>query len=161
MVPTALPARMVHAASENWAEILFIGVVWFPFWTLAGIIVYRAWRWQLGGREVMVIHEGVLELRREWDRNRRAQTFDLWRVRNLRYAPELITQVPSMSINKSLRQLQVMFGAEGGSIAFDHDGRTHRFGIGLSETEARRLIATIRERFKILGDAWEPLPVES
>jgi hypothetical protein len=46
-----------------------------------------------------------------------------------------------------------------GMIAFLYDGRAHRFGIGLAEKEALRLIATIRERFKIADDRWEPLPV--
>jgi hypothetical protein len=60
-----------------------------------------------------------------------------------------------------MRAMQVMLRAEGGSIALDADGQSHRFGIGLPETEANRLIATIRERFKITDEGWEPLPVES
>ena len=53
-----------------------------------------------------------------------------------------------------------MLRAEGDSIAFDYEGQAHRFCIGPSEAEANRVITTIRERFKINDDGWEPLPVE-
>ena len=150
LVPPVLLAKLVHDASGRWPEILIVAFIWFPFWTLAGMIIFRALRWQLGGREVIAIHEGVLELRRETGLSRRSLAFELSGVRNLRYAPEPTVPAPSVSFNKSLRAMQVMLRAEGGSIAFDHDGHALRFGIGLSESEANRLITTIRERFSAL-----------
>ncbi len=90
LVPYALVAKLVEWAEANWGEILLVGFVWLPFWTIAGILVFRALRWQLGGREVIVIHEGALEVRREAALSRRSQAFDLARVRNLRYAARAI-----------------------------------------------------------------------
>jgi hypothetical protein len=148
-------------AGESWGEIVLVGFVGLLFWTLAGIIVYKALRWQLGGREVIVIHEGILEMRREAGRRRRSESFQLSEVRNLRYAPEPAVTGPMLSFSKSLRSAQVYLRSEGGSIAFDHGGRTHRFGIGVPEAESRCLIATIRARFQIEDDPCEPLTVET
>jgi hypothetical protein len=39
-------------------------------------------------------------------------------------------------------------------------GKTHRFGIQLSESESRRLINTIKDRYKVQEDTDEALPVE-
>jgi hypothetical protein len=46
-------------------------------------------------------------------------------------------------------------------VAFDSGGRTHHFGVGLSENEVARLVKTIRQRFPIKDepDDVEPLPV--
>jgi hypothetical protein len=38
--------------------------------------------------------------------------------------------------------------------------KTYRFGIQLSERESRRLIKTIKDRYKIAEDTDEALPVE-
>ena len=43
---------------------------------------------------------------------------------------------------------------------FEFWGDTVRFGMGLSEEESRRLIKTIKDRYKIPDDEDEPLPVE-
>ena len=166
LVPPELVARIAHDTSEHWAAISFgsfilLAFVWFPFWTLAGITVFRGLQWQLDGREIIAIQEGVLRSRRETGLRHQSQSFELSRVRNLRYAPEPTVATPTLSFTKSMRAIQVMLRAEGGSIAFDQEGQTHRFGIGLPEAEANRLITTIRERFKITDDGWEPLPVES
>jgi hypothetical protein len=161
MLPPGIRDKIAHDAGESWAEVVLVGFVWLPFWTLAGIIAYRALRWQLGGREVILIHEGILELRREAGRRRRSESFELSGLRNLRYAPEPAVSGPTLSLTKSLRAAQVFLRSEGGSIAFDHGQRTHRFGISLGEAEARRLVATIRARFKIEDDRCDPLPVET
>jgi hypothetical protein len=52
-----------------------------------------------------------------------------------------------------------MLGTGGGSIAFDCSGTTYHFGIQLSEYESRRLIKTIKDRYKIEDDKDEALPV--
>jgi hypothetical protein len=46
------------------------------------------------------------------------------------------------------------------NIAFDYDGASIRFAPGLGETECRRLIRTIKDRYKIPDDRDEPLAIE-
>jgi hypothetical protein len=73
--------------------------------------------------------------------------YQLSKVRNLRYAP--YGYLPD-SLDTSNRP----------SLAFDYSGETIHFGLGLSEEESRRLIRTIKDRYKILEDEVEPLPVD-
>jgi hypothetical protein len=76
------------------------------------------------------------------------QVFPLGDVRNLRYAPER---------RRGGRGGDFPYGF---SIAFDCKRSTGRFGFNLSEPESRRLIKTIRDRYKIPSDQVDPLPVE-
>ena len=41
------------------------------------------------------------------------------------------------------------WGFSGGTIAFDYGAKTYRFGIGLDESEARHIVAKVKEQFKI------------
>jgi hypothetical protein len=70
----------------------------------------------------------------------------LARIRNLRYSP--VTNVLDR------------VGEPRETIAFDFENETIRFGRALSEDEARRLIRTVKDRYKIADDKEEPLPVE-
>ena len=143
LVPTDMLYHLGRYARGKWGEILFIFCVWFPFWTFAGMVVYRAWRWQVGGREVIVIHKSIMELRRENGLKQDSRTFDLQSVRNLRFDPNSMIPDFALSPEKASRSMQVMLRSKGGTIAFDYNGLTHRFGIGLSEIEANRLISEI------------------
>jgi hypothetical protein len=137
-------------------EGLLLLLVWFPFWTVAGLVIMFALWWNLAGREVVILSDGALVVRREVGSLQRSRSFDLAGVRNLRYAP-LVYNFFSMSGSWGY-QLQIL-GVGGGTVAFDHGGKTHRFGIGLSEIEANRLVTTIKQSYKIADDGVEPLPV--
>jgi hypothetical protein len=50
--------------------------------------------------------------------------------------------------------------ASDGNGRIDYEGSTARFGRGLPEKEARRIIKTIKDRYKITDDKDEALPVE-
>jgi hypothetical protein len=43
-----------------------------------------------------------------------------------------------------------MYGISGGVIAFDYNGKTKRFGIGLKEEEATQLVEQMKNRLGIL-----------
>jgi hypothetical protein len=79
---------------------------------------------------------------------RAPQVFPLGDVRNLRYSPER---------RRGSRGGDFPYGF---SIVFDCKRLTGRFGFNLSEPESRRLIKTIRDRYKIKGDQVDSLPVE-
>ena len=102
----------------------------------------------LHSREIIQIDGQTIAMRTEgyyYSFGRKAaQVFPLGDVRNLRYAPERRR------------------GSSGGdfSVVFDCKRSTGRFGFNLSESESRRLIKTIRDRYKIPGDQVDSLPVE-
>ena len=128
-------------------------VIWLTFWTIAGFYTFSVLAWSLAGREVIVIGDEAITLTREVSRLRRSRWLDLAGVRNLRYAPEIYHR------SRSRHSMSSPWNGCG-VVAFDHGSTTYRFGDQLAEIEARRLIATIQERFKIPEDrAFQPLPV--
>lgn len=137
-------------------------IFWVTGWTLGGLAVMDALLWQLRGREWIRIDpdgEFMTVQRLGTLFPRRTRIYPLSEIRNLRYGPLPLLMFP-MNFRDSIESQLQWLGTAGGSIAFDRDGRTRRFGSLLSETESRRLIKTIREHYKILDDQDEPLPVE-
>jgi hypothetical protein len=140
----------------------FFLVFWLIVWTVAGICVLDAFIWQSRGHEsIRIDPDGeTLVVRRPGTLiPRRTRTYPLDRVRSLRFAPVMMPFSPFAFRETWEFQLQWL-GSGGGSIAFDVDGRTERFGAQLSETESRRLIKTIKDHHKIQDDKDEALPVE-
>jgi hypothetical protein len=158
MVPAGVLVRMISGQGKMAVgEDLFVLLLWFPLWTVGGLMVMLALWWSFAGREVILVSDGALVVRREVGPLQRSRTYDLARVRNLRFSPPVYNPF-SMSGSWGY-QLQFL-GLAGGNVAFDHGETTRRFGSGLSETEAARLIATILARYKIPDDrSVEPLPV--
>lgn len=135
------------------------GFLWLAGLTGVGLLPLFAVFWNMSGREIILINDQDLVVRRELG------GFHLWEwgfalaaVRNLRYSPPIYD--PFSFSEPWAYQLQWL-GIGGGSVAFDYDGKTYRFGCGLSEVESRRLIKTVREYFKIEDDQDEGLPVLS
>lgn len=125
---------------------LLLVLLWLPFWTVAGLMVMFALWWGLAGTEVVILSDGALVVRREVGALQRSRAYNLAEVRNLRFSPLVYNP---FSITGSWGYQFQLLGLGGGTIAFDHGDRTHRFGNGLSETDAARLIATIQQRYKI------------
>ncbi len=141
---------------------VFFLVFWLIAWTVGGIFVLDAFIWQSRGHEsVRIDPDGeTLVVRRLGTLiPRRTRTYPLDRVRSLRFAPVMMPFSP-FAIRASFEFQLQWIGAGGGSIAFDVDGRTERFGSELSETESRRLIKTIKDHYKIQDDKDVALPVE-
>jgi len=95
--------------------------------------------WQYGANDFVRLDDNVLTLRRELGPWSVSRTFDLAEVRDVRHDP----LVPSPFRTYHPRDLGI-----GGVIAFDAGGKTHRFGLDLSEADAQNLIALIRPRCK-------------
>jgi hypothetical protein len=122
------------------------GIKFYGVWTVIGSLVVLIPAAMGIAREMIVIEGKSLVLRKDIAGFSKTRTFELTALRNLR---------PIASSDDSHP------GRRPDQIAFDHNGRTYRFGRGLSEHEVMRLIKTIRARFPI-RDAWEdvePLPV--
>jgi hypothetical protein len=103
---------------------------------------------ELPRREVIQIDEDILKVASFPHLfPRRTRVYPLQYVSNLRYSPWLpIGRATDTSA--------------GLSIALDYEGSTAHFGRGLPEKEARRIIKTIKDRYKITDDKDEALQVE-
>ncbi len=91
----------------------------------------------------------ALKLRSEVAGIRSDQTFDLDQVRNLRP----IDVLDALLHKRDRVRL----------IAFDHDREIYRFGLGLTEFEAKRIVRTIRSKYPVKDDgddAIDVLPIE-
>lgn len=132
--------------------------LWFPFWTVGGLLMLLALLWNIAGREVITLSDATLCTKRALGTYQRSRSYDLAGIRNMRFAPLVYNP---FSMSGSWQYQFQMLGVAGGSVAFDHGGKTYRFGNALPETESLRLIATIKQRFKIADDCVEPLPVRT
>ena len=153
------------------AKELFLGrgfspflAIWLTFWTIGGGFAFSILGWSFAGREVILVSAKWLEIRRELFAFSRSRTFDFSTIRNLRYSPN----IPRPGFKRSgFNGMETIFGSGGGAIAFDvwtdprRSPTIQRFGDGLPEIEARRLIKTIESRFKVPeSPELEPLPIQ-
>jgi hypothetical protein len=122
--------------SDVAAILLGFMIVLVPLLVAGTIAIYL---WQYCARDVVSLYGNAFTLRRDLGVLSLSRTFDFAAVRNVRHEP----LVPSPFRTYHPRDLGI-----GGVIAFDAGGKTYRFGLDLSEADARHLIALIRLRSK-------------
>ena len=106
----------------------FVGA-WFLLWTLGGIAGVLGLLWAFAGHEVASVRGDTLMVRRAAGPLGKTQAFPLAGVRDLRYLPP--------TTGDWTRR------AAPGTIAFDHGGRTIRFGTYLGATDGRLVVETL------------------
>jgi hypothetical protein len=156
MTLKSIVAREPKLASP-WFYTLFLAL-----WTHGGLLAALSIAWNWFGREVVVIDEGWMETRHHLFGFSRSRSFELSRIRGLRYVPSPYNPY-SMSASNNWQQC----GFGRGTIAIEYDGGpsigtlTHRFGDQLPEDEAHRIIGTIYQRLKFTQEPdVKPLPIQ-
>jgi hypothetical protein len=114
-------------------------IPWLILWTGAGAMAFSWWIWLVSGREVVVIDGVRLRMRREVRGFARERTYELASVSNVRFSPP-VTQEANAGAAFPL----IAFS---GSIAFDVEGETKRFGMGIEEPESKVIVDQIVERW--------------
>lgn len=110
---------------------------WLAFW-LVGLVVFgNLFIWQLAGKEVITLTGNALQIKQKAGLLGGTETYDLEQLRHLRAQPD---KWPA-SLTKSQRS-----DWADGSVLFDYGAETIRFGKLLSEVEAQRIVAFLRER---------------
>lgn len=99
---------------------------WLLVWTLGGAAGVIGLLWAFAGHELLAVQGGTLTLRRAAGPLGKTQAFPLSDVRDLRY-------VPPTSGDRKTR-------AAPGALAFEHGGRTVRFGTYLGAGDARAVV---------------------
>ena len=117
--------------------------LWLIFWFGAFLFFTYVWVWTDWGREIVTPAADLLTVRRELFGLGRTDTFLTADIRNLRAAgffgdPWAWTG-----------QLHFL-GLAGGNVAFDSAGSVHRFGILLSEDEARQIVEKLTPYLRAL-----------
>jgi hypothetical protein len=122
--------------------------------------------WLLLGREIALVDEASLTMKRVMLVCARTKVFDMRDVRALRVMPERGTEPVTSSWCARMQAASFApFGLGGDHLAFDYQGRTIRFGLGIHPAEARRIVHKIGARFPLLveqgGVAEMPLVPEA
>jgi hypothetical protein len=119
----------------------------------------QAWLWQRRGREIIRINDDELIVTLHGKLGKPPELRCLLaEVSNMRYAPNPLSS--QFGLDPAWIRSRAWLGSLNGRIAFDWRDQTHRFGYQLDEFESRRLIRTIKDRYKIPEDTVEPFPVE-
>ena len=132
-----VPAQFLQGAIPSEAQSLLFA--WFAVWTVGGLLAIYAFLWQAIGKEMAAVQGQVLITRRDIGGFGFNKVYDLSRVEHLRVEPSGFNP---LDISAALQ----LWGIGGGMITFDYGAKTHRFGVGLDEDEAKRVVAAIKKR---------------
>jgi len=112
---------------------------WLVVWTVGGLLAIYAFLWQVMGKEMAAAQGQVLITRRDIGGFGLNKAYDLSQIQNLRVRPFGFNP---LDISGALQ----LWGIGGGMIAFDYEAKTHRFGAGLDEDEAKQVVESIKKR---------------
>jgi hypothetical protein len=136
---TAIAGLAGIASAGNAAADPFL-LVWLTFWTIGGYFAAYTWLWMLVGKERILMGASTLCVKRDILGLGRRQTYELFRIRDLRVTAQAdVPKVPRDAFRP--------WGATGGLIAFDYEGKTIRFGGAIEAAEARMIVERMKARF--------------
>ncbi|MFY4727815.1 hypothetical protein [Nitrospira sp. BLG_2] len=121
-------------------------LAWFGVWTIGGVIAVYAWLWQMLGKEIITVRGQTFRIRRDIGGFGFDKAYDLLQMRDLRAGQAGFNP---LELSSSLQ----LWGIGGGVMTFEYGARTHRFGAGLDEIEAKQTITAIRKRYRIQDSA--------
>jgi hypothetical protein len=112
--------------------------IWLCFWLLAELCAVYTVLWQILGQERITIRQGHLEMSKVIFRPLWVKSVLVAQIKDLRAAGQFDTV---FSHSASLRY----YGLAGGNVAFEAEGTTYRFGIGLDERDSTALAEVCRQ----------------
>ncbi len=118
-------------------------LIWFSILTVLGILILRAWLWQLTGKEAIEASDHSITIRR----------VILGFGRRYEYLAEHIKDLRASSVQSSRTWPAIAnsWGLSGGALAFDYGAKAVYFASGADEAEARQIVAMIKARFPALA----------
>jgi len=115
-------------------------LIWLVFWTLGGGFAAYIWLWMLVGKERILIGTSTLHVKRDVLGLGRTRTYELYKIRNLRVAPQ---PTGPRDAGAAFR----LSGLAGGLIAFEYEGKTIRFGAAIDEPEGQMIVERMKQRY--------------
>ena len=116
-------------------------VFWACGWTLSGLLAIFIWLWNMKGREIVRISDRELIRSREY----------VYFSRSKKYATEIITDLRLTDNSPYALEMSggmEFWGLSGGMISFNYGPGIYKFALGIDESEATRVIETIKARFE-------------
>ncbi len=134
-----LAMRQLISGQTNEAWFL---IIWLCGWLMGELFVLYSFLWSAFGKELITAENGTLQIKRSIFGYGPARQFDKIRISNLRASGFFATM---MSWNYSM----AFWGITGGTVSFDYENKTKRFGISLNEEDANQLVKVIKNRFNL------------
>jgi len=137
IISGALPDATTSGA---WAFGGLFMIAWLGGWTIGGAFAIYAWLWQVKGVEEIVISYEGLKINKKipiWTSSKNYRLKDIVSLRVSNSCASIWNMSGGMEF----------WGITGGKLAFDYGAKTVRFGIGVDEAEAKRIIKDIEMRF--------------
>ena len=135
-----IPAQFLNGNAPSEGESMMFA--WLGVWTVGGLLAIYAWLWQVMGKEIVTVHGQRFTIRRDIGGFGFDKEYDLQQMRDLRVVP---AGFHPLDVSAALQ----LWGIGGGVIAFDYGARTSRFGAGLDESEAQRVVTAIKKRCRV------------
>jgi hypothetical protein len=165
-LPTVSGTELYILSKKDWGSLIFIPV-WLAFWTFGGITAMKWvihpgpstprafitlwlagwlfgevwaiywWLWTAFGKEIVTIREGVLSIKRDILGYGRTRSFPVRSIRDLRASGVF----PS---NSYWENYLVQLKLAGGTVGFEVQGQTKKFGIQLTEPEAQEVVRELK-----------------
>ena len=116
--------------------------LWLCGWTVGGIFAFRTWWWNVAGKEIINISQGVLTVDKKGAIFKRIKSYDLNQAKNFRaYEEPGIDNDFGRSSSGSLWN-----PAANGTIKFDYGMETVKFGDKLYQAEGEYILEKLRSK---------------
>ena len=131
------PAAIISEGIPS-AAAMFI-IFWLGGWIVGGCLVAYVWLWSLVGKEVIIVGNQHLTIKRDVLGFGRVKRYESSSISNVRLSPEHLTM---WDVRSNLR----FWGIGGGNAAFDYGSSTIRIGNGVDESEASTIVDEVADR---------------
>lgn len=134
-------AAMTQVARDPSAQGFLL--VWLVFWAIGWVFAASTVGWQLAGRSLVTVEQGVLVTRWSMPFVGRTKRYDAGQVRHLRAAS---LAWPFAGFGRFSRSAYPPWFGNAGSVQFDYGARTVRVLPGLDEAEGRMVAEWLGKR---------------
>jgi hypothetical protein len=124
--------KMITEGAKDLGGVVFL-CAWLVGWAFGEVMVIFTLLWSLVGEEIISLNEGVLQIKMSVLGLGRSRQFQSMLIQNLRMT----------DFTQPLHRSRKFGGFKPGSVgavSIDYEGVTYRFGMGLTEAEARQVI---------------------
>jgi hypothetical protein len=124
---------------DKQAKIYFI--VFLSFWAYFEYRIAKALMWRRSGKEKLWIKEGVLHYQRDINGRGKIATYEMETIQDLK-----LIEIKALSWIENMNDSFWVIAGE--RLCFSHFGKPVKFGIQLSENEAKQLLKIVKTKLK-------------
>lgn len=128
-----------HAAGPAGFFIAF----WLIAWTAGGFMAFRFFLWNLAGKEIITIGQGIMTIEKKGALLVKPKTYDLNEVKNIRAQEDSSNVIGPFGGYRRNGFIKV---GDGGTIRFDYGLQTVKFANGIDEAEARFILEKMKAK---------------